>query len=263
MKLKRILTISLLLVFAITLSCSTSFSKQGTLTGQVMDGFDKFVKDVDVKIKGTEFATKTDENGQYRIRFNLGKIVISFRKKGYARQTSSLNIREASMVPMPKLTFWKYPESGGVFLIRMEDYKKFEYSSFYSERDDNSISFYAKGEPTKIECPEDAFVNGSLGLMLLDYSGDEPVVVGKNLYRVMDNNLIGEIEFKSGDWGVEKVDDEYSEVSSRVGLRYVTLEPGRYYYCIGQLTLRSKIGFGYYFEIVGPELLGKEEKAIK
>jgi len=260
MKLKKVFTISLLLVFTITVFCSTSFSKQGTLTGQVVDGFDKVAKDVEVKIKGTEFTAKTDENGQYRIGFNPGKVVISFRKKGYAKQTSSLNIRETSVVPMPKLTFWKYPESGGVFLIRMEDYKKFEYASFNSERDDNSISFYVKGEPTKIECPENAFVKGGLGLMLLDYSKEEPVVVGKNLYRVMDNNLIGEIEFKSGDWGVEKVDDEYSEVSNRVGLRYVTLETGKYYYCIGQLTLRSKLGFGYYFEIVDPGLLDKEEK---
>jgi hypothetical protein len=252
MKLKRIFTISLLAVFAVTLFCSTSFSRQGTLTGQVVDGFDKVVKDVDVKIKGTELAAKTDEKGQYSIGYKPGKIVVSFRKKGYARQTSSLNIRETTVVPVPRLTLWEYPESGGVFLIRMEDYKKFEYTSFNSERDDNSLSFYAKGEPTKIECPEDAFVKGRLGLMLLDYSSDEPVVVGKNLYRVTDNNLIGNIVFKSGDWAVEKVEDKYSEVSSRVGLRYTTLEPGRYYYCIGQLTLRSKLGFGYYFEIVDP-----------
>jgi hypothetical protein len=216
----------------------------------VIDGFDKVVKDVDVKIKGTEFAAKSDENGQYSIKYNPGKIDVSYRKKGYARQTTSLNIREISVVPVPKLTLWKYPESGGIFLIRMEDYKKFEYASFYSERDDNSISFRVKGEPTKIECPEEAFEKGCLGLMLLDYSSDEPVVVGKNLYRVMDNNLIGEIEFKSGDWAVEKVGDKYSEVSSRVGLRYITLAPGKYYYCIGQLTLRSKLGFGYYFEVV-------------
>ncbi|MHC4307775.1 MAG: carboxypeptidase-like regulatory domain-containing protein [Planctomycetota bacterium] len=260
MKLKRVFTISVLLVFTIAAFCSTAFSRQGTLTGQVVDGFDKVVKDVEVKIKGTEFAAKSDENGQYRIKFNPGKVVISFRKKGYAKQTSSLNIRETSVVSMPKLTLWKYPESGGVFLIRMEDYKKFEYARFNSERDDDSISFYVNGEPTKIECPENAFVKGCLGLMLLDYSREEPIVVGKTLYRVTDNNLIGKIVFKSGDWGVEKVDDEYSEVSSRVGLRYITLEPGKYYYCIGQLTLRSKLGFGYYFEIVNPGLSGKEEK---
>jgi len=222
-----------------------------------MDGFDKAVKDVEVKIKGTEFAAKTDENGQYSIKYNSGKVVVSYRKKGYARQTSSLNIHETSVVPVPKLTFWKYPESGGVFLIRMEDYKKIEYASFYSERDDNSISFYVKGEPTRIECPGEAFEQGKIWMMMLDYSEDEPIVVGKDLYRVDENNLIGEIVFKTGDWAVEKIEDEYSEVSSRVGLRYITLEPGKYYYCIGQLTLRSKLGFGYFFEITDPGSLDK------
>ena len=252
MKLKKVFTITLLLIFTITVFCSTSFSKQRTLAGQVVDGFDKVVKDVEVKIKGTDFTTKTDENGQYRINSNPGKIVISFRKNGYAKQTSPLTIRDSAEVNLPKLTLWKYPESSGVFLVRMEDYKKFEYARFYSERDDNSISFYVKGEPTKIECPESAFVKGCLGLMLLDYSKEEPVVVGKTLYRITDNNLIDKIVFKSGDWAVEKIEDEYSEISSRVGLRYVTLEPGKYYYCIGELTLRSKLGFGYYFEIVDP-----------
>ena len=227
------------------------------MTGQVMDGFDKVVKDVEVKIKGTEFVAKTDENGQYSIKYNSGKVVVSYRKKGYARQTSSLNIHETSVVPVPKLTFWKYPESGGVFLIRMEDYKKIEYTSFYSERDDNSISFYVKGEPTRIECPGEAFEQGKIWMMMLDYSKDEPIVVGKDLYRVGENNLVGEIVFKTGDWAVEKIEDEYSEVSSRVGLRYITLEPGKYYYCIGQLTLRSKLGFGYFFEITDPGSLDK------
>ena len=95
-----------------------------------------------------------------------------------------------------------------------------------------------------------AFDNGSIELMMLDYSKEEPVVVGKNLYRITDNNLVGNIVFKSGNWGVEHIDDEYSEVSSRVGVRYVRLEPGKYYYCIGQLTQKSRLGFGYYFEIV-------------
>jgi len=225
-----------------------------------MDGFDKVIKDVEIKIQGTDFVAKSDESGQYRIGFNTGNIVISFRKKGYARQTSSLNIRETSVVPMPKLTLWKYPESGGLFLIRVEDYKKIEYTRFYSERDDNRVSFYVKGEPTKIECPNDAFEQGKIWLMMLDYSKEEPVVVGKTLYRITDSNLIGDIVFTSGDWGVEKIEDEYSEVSNRVGLRYVTLEPGKYYYCIGQLTLRSKLGFGYYFEIVDPGLSDKEKK---
>ncbi len=136
----------------------------------------------------------------------------------------------------------------------MEDYKKIEYTSFYSERDDKSLSFYIKGKSTKIECPEDAFEKGSIGLMLLDYSKDEPVVVGKSLYKVTDGNLVGKIELESEEWGVEKAVDEYSEVSNKLGIRYVILKPGKYYYAIGQLTLRTKLGFGYYFEIVDPKL---------
>ena len=208
MKIEQVLKITFLLIFTITAFSPVAFSRQGTLTGQVIDGFDNVVKDVEVKIKKTDFTTRTDENGQYRLNFEPGKIVLSFRKKGYTKHTFPLNIREASEVPMPKLTFWKYPESGGVFLVRVNDYKKFEYASFYSERDDNSISFYVKGEPTKIECPEDAFENGSIELMMLDYSKEEPVVVGKNLYRITDNNLVGNIVFESGIWGLEHIDDK-------------------------------------------------------
>ncbi len=224
-----------------------------------MDGFDKVVKDVEVKIKGTDFTAKTDENGEYRIKSNLGKIEILFRKKDYAKQIIPLTVHDFSEVRLPQLNLWKYPESGGVFLVRVDDYKKFEYVSFYSERDDNSISFFLKkGEPTKIECPAEAFEQDCcISLMILDYSKDKPIVVGKSLYRVTDNNLVGKIMYESGDWAVKKVEDKYSEVSHRVGLRYVTLEPGKYFYCIGQLTLKSKIGFGYYFEIVDPGLSEK------
>ena len=259
MKTGQVLKIAFLLIFTVTAFSPVAFSRQGTLTGQVIDGFDNVVKDVEVKIKKTGFTARTDENGQYRIDFVPGKIVLSFRKKGYTKQTFPLNIREASEIPMPKLTFWKLPESGGVFLVRVNDYKKFEYTSFYSERDDNCINFYVKGEPTKIECPKDAFENGSIEIMMLDYSKEEPVVVGKNLYSITDNNLMGSIVFKSGIWGLEHIEDKYSEVSSRMGVRYVRLKPGKYCYCIGQLTQKSRLGFGYYFEIVDPGSSDKEK----
>ncbi len=252
MKIEKVLMFTFVLVCTINAVGSTAFSRQGTLTGQVVDGFDNAVNDVEIKIKKSDFAARTDEKGKYRINFNPGKFEILFSKNGYTKQTFPLNIRETTEVPLPRLTLWKFPESGGIFLVRMEDYKKIEYVSFYSERDDKSLNFYVKGEPTRIECPEDAFEEGSIGLMLLDYSKDEPVVVGKSLYRVTNNNIIGKIELESEKWGVEKVADEYSETSSRTGIRYVILKPGKYYYVIGQLTLRSKLGFGFYFEIVAP-----------
>ena len=214
-----------------------------------MDGFDNALKDVEIKIKGTKFATKTDENGQYRISYHPGKVEISFGKKGYATQKFPLNIRDIKDVPMRKLNLWKLPESGGMFLVRRDDYKKIEKRNYFSKRDDNSISFYAKGDPTKIICPADSLEQGEIEMMILDYSKESPLVVGKTLYKLEDDDLIGNIIYKSGDWSIDNIDDVYSKISNRVGLRYVKLEPGKYFYCIGEITLRSKVGYGYYLEV--------------
>lgn len=249
MKKERILTIIILQIFILAIFCPAVFSKQGTLTGQVVDGFDNALKDVEIKIKGTKFATKTDENGQYRISYHPGKVEISFGKKGYGTQKFSLNIRDIKDVPMRKLNLWKLPESGGMFLVRRDDYKKIEKRNYFSKRDDNSISFYAKGDPTKIICPDNSLVQGKIEMMILDYSKESPLVVGKSLYKLEDDDLIGNIIYKSGDWSIDDIDDVYSKISNRLGLRYVKLEPGKYFYCIGEITLRSKVGYGYYLEV--------------
>ncbi len=249
MKKERILTIIILQILILATFCPAVFSKQGTLTGQVVDGFDNALKDVEIKIKGAKFTTKTDENGQYRISYHPGKVEISFGKKGYATQKFPLNIRDIKEVPMRKLNLWKLPESGGMFLVRRDDYKKIEKRNYFSKRDDNSISFYAKGDPTKIICPDNSLVQGEIEMMILDYSKESPLVVGKTLYKLEDNNLIGNIIYKSGDWGINDIDDVYSKISNRLGLRYVKLEPGKYFYCIGEITLRSKVGYGYYLEV--------------
>ncbi len=222
-----------------------------------MDGFDNALKDVEIKIKGTRFATKTDENGQYSIGYYPGKVEISFGKKGYATQKFPLNIRDIKDVPMRKLNLWKLPENGGMFLVRIDDYKKIEKRNYFSKRDDNSVSFYAKGDPTKIICPDDSFEQGKIEMMILDYSKESPLVVGKSLYKLEDDDLIGNIIYKSGDWGINDIDDVYSKISNRVGLRYVKLEPGKYFYCIGEITLRSKVGYGYYLEVTTANLSDK------
>lgn len=259
MKKDRILTIFILQILILAAFCPAAFSKQRTLTGQVLDGFDNVLKDVEVKIKGTKFATKTDENGQYIISYHPGKFEISFNKKGYAKQKFPMNIRDTTEVTMQQLSLWKLPESGGMFLVRMNDYKKIEKRNYFSKRDDNRISFYTKGDPTKITCPADSFEEDRIEMMMLDYSKESPLVVGKALYKLEDDNLISSIIFKSGDWGVNNIDDVYSKISNRLGLRYVKLEHGKYFYCIGELTLRSKVGYGYYFEITTSNLSDKKD----
>ena len=49
MKIIQVLKITFLLVLVITAFSQAAFSRQGTLTGQVIDGFDNVVKDVEVK----------------------------------------------------------------------------------------------------------------------------------------------------------------------------------------------------------------------
>ena len=259
MKKERIFTIILFEIFILAIFCPTVFSKQGTLKGQVADGFENALKDIEIKIKGTKLATKTDENGQYQIRYNPGKVEISFKKKGYSTRKFIFNIRDVAEVPMQKISLWKIPETGGMFLVRINDYKKIEKGEFFSVRDDDSISFYIKEESTKIVCPSNSLELGKIKMMILDYSKESPLVVGKTLYKVKDNNFIGSIIYKSGNWGIYHIDDEYTKISNRLGLRYLILEPGKYFYCIGEITLRSKIGYGYYFEITTPSILYKEK----
>ena len=97
-------------------------------------------------------------------------------------------------------------------------------------------------------------------MMILDYSKDNPLVVGKSLYKIKEQNLIGNIIYKPRNMNFDDIDDQYVKVSNRVGLRYVDLTPGKYVYCIGEITMRSRVGYGFYFEITTPELLAKEKK---
>lgn len=254
MKKEGVLTIIGLQIFILATFCPTAFSKLGTMTGQVVDGFDNVLEDVEINIKGTKFSTKTDKNGKYSINFHPGRLEIAFKKRGYATREFLLNIHDTTEVTMQKLTLWKLPESGGMFLVRMNDYKKIEKMGFFSKRDDNSISFYVKGEPTKIICPDDSFEQGSVAMMILDYSKESPLVVGKSLYKLEDDNLIGSIIYKSGNWSIDSIHDEYAKISNRLGLHYVKLEPGRYFYCIGEITLRSRVGYGYYLEVAASSL---------
>ncbi|GJQ57206.1 MAG: carboxypeptidase regulatory-like domain-containing protein [Candidatus Scalindua sp. AMX11] len=257
---KKIFIILFLIISCLTTFGRTAFSQQGTLKGQIVDGFDNVLKDVLITIKTTMETTKSDENGQYEIRFNPGKIDISFKKEGYSIRKFTFNIHEASEIPMQKLNLWKLPDTGGMFLVKMDDYKSIEYGEFFSERNDESICFFTKGKPTRIICPDESLEEGKVKMMLLDYSKDNPLVVGKKLYKIKEKDLIGSIKYKPREWEFDDLEDQYVKISNKVGLRYVDLEPGKYFYCIGEITMRSKIGYGYMFEVTTSGLSNKEEK---
>ncbi len=257
MKYEKTVIISFLIIFSLTTFSQRAFSKQGTLKGEVVDGFENALKDVEITIKKSKETTKSDENGQYEIRYNPGKVEISFKKEGYSIRKFTFTIHEASEIPMQKLNLWKLPDTGGVFVVRMDDYRKIENGEFFSERDDEGIHFFTKGKPTKIICPDESVNEGSVQMMLLDYSKDNPLVVGKKLYKIKERDLIGSINYNPREWKFNNIDDQYVKISNNVGLRYVDLEPGKYFYCIGEITMRSRIGYGYIFEVTTSALSAK------
>lgn len=260
MKYEKSFIVLFFIIASLATFSQTAFSIQGTLKGQVVDGFENELKDVVITIMKTKETTKSDENGQYEIRYTPGQIEISFKKEGYSIRKFSFNIHEASEIPMQKLNLWKLPESGGMFVVRRDDYKGIEYGEFFSERTDKEISFFVKGKTTKIVCPKESFEEGRVKMMLLDYSKDNPLVVGKKLYKIKVEDLIGSIEYKPRVWKFDDMDDKYMKISNDVGLRHVDLEPGKYFYCIGEITMRSKIGYGYIFEITESSLSDKGGK---
>ncbi|MCP5003574.1 MAG: hypothetical protein GY941_06415 [Planctomycetes bacterium] len=260
MKYKKTIIISLFIIFCMGAFIQTAFSKQGTLKGQVADGFENMLADVVITIKKTKETTKSDENGQYEIQYNPGEIKISFKKEGYSIRKFTFNLHEAAEIPMQKLNLWKLPESGGIFVVKMDDYKGIENGDFFSERNNDSIRFFTKGEYTKIVCPDDSLEEGRVKMMLLDYSKDNPLVVGKKLYKIGEKDFIGSIAYKPREWRFDDREDQYVKISNNVGLRYVDLEPGKYFYCIGEITMRSRIGYGYNFEITTSSLSDNGDK---
>ena len=119
----------------------------------------------------------------------------------------------------------------------MEDNK----AEYYFESSSKERRFYVKGTP--------AVIKGQ-AMKIIDFQIDNPLVTGKTLYRVDSKNSVGSIIFyPSQKYVLNREEDSYTKIADNVGLRKVNLPPGRYFYCTGEITIRSKTGFGFFFEI--------------
>ena len=81
MKYEKSFIVLFFIIASLATFSQTAFSIQGTLKGQVVDGFENKLKDVVITIMKTKETTKSDENGQYEIRYTPGQIEISFEKR--------------------------------------------------------------------------------------------------------------------------------------------------------------------------------------
>ncbi len=215
----------------------------GTFHGKVIDGFGKPVIAVDVVTSSDSSRSKaiSDQSGNFAVSYHTGNIKITFKKDGYVPFNIPLSLDEASDLSLGDITLWKVPPRGGLFVVGSGDYAEISTTEYYSESSSKERQFFVRGSPTVIKSRE---------FKIIDFQTDSPMVTGKTLYCVNSKGSMGCITFyPTQKYNLNRADDAYSKIADNVGMRKINLPPGRYFYCVGELTIRSKSGLGFYFEI--------------
>ncbi len=215
----------------------------GTFHGKVIDGFGKPIIAVDVVSSSDSSRAKaiSDQTGNFVVNYHAGNIKLTFKKDGYVPFNIPLSLDEASELSLGDITLWKIPPKGGLFVVGSSDYAEINATEYYSESSSKERQFYVKGSPTVIKSRE---------FKIIDFQTDSPLVTGKTLYSINSKGSMGSITFyPSQKYNLNQAGDTYSKIADNVGMRKINLPPGRYFYCVGEITIRSKSGLGFYFEI--------------
>ncbi|MCF6158507.1 MAG: carboxypeptidase regulatory-like domain-containing protein [wastewater metagenome] len=236
--------ISVLIITLLVMSnVSHAFEKVGTLRGRILDGFGKPVSFANITIVSNSSRSRvsSDPAGNFSASYSSGNVKLTFDKEGYVSQYIPLSFDEATDISLGDITLWKIPPKGGLFVVGDNAYREINNAEHYSESSSKERRFYIKGSPTVVKGRE---------IGIIDFQTDNPLVIGKTLYRVDSKGSVGSIIFyPSRVYSLHRERDTYIKIADNVGLRRLNLPPGRYYYTIGEITIRSKNGFGFYFEI--------------
>jgi len=217
--------------------------ESGTLRGRVIDGFGKPIPFVNIEAlsDGSKSKTTSDPTGIFSVSYNPGNIKLTFNKEGYVPAYIPLSLDEKTDLSIDDITLWKIPPKGGLFVVGDSDYIEINKAEYYFESSSKERRFYVKGSPTVIK---------GQNLRIIDFQIDNPLVIGKTLYRVDPKGSVGSIVFyPSQKYVLNREEDSYTKIADNVGMRRVNLPPGQYFYCTGEITIRSKTGFGFFFEI--------------
>lgn len=235
--------ILLITALIITKALDVYAFENGTLSGRIIDGFGNPVPLADIQTNsgGTKAKASTDFSGNYTINYSPGNINFSITASGYVPMKIPFMIEEITDLALDDITVWKIPPQGGLFVVGENDYIEINRAEYYSDSSSKEKRFYVKGKPKQIT---------GLNLKIIDFQTDNPLVVGKTLYRVDRSDSIGSVIFyPSQKYALNKIEDTYSRIADNVGLRSVSLSPGKYFYCTGEVTIRSRVGYGFYFEV--------------
>ncbi|BBO18839.1 conserved hypothetical protein [Candidatus Brocadia pituitae] len=217
--------------------------ESGTLRGRVIDGFGKPIPlaNIEALSDGSKSKTTSDQTGAFSVNYNAGNIRLTFAKEGYVPAYIPFSLDEKTDFSIDDITLWRIPPHGGLFFVGESDYTKIEKAEYYFESSSKERRFYVKGTPTVFK---------GQALRIIDFQVDNPLVIGKTLYQVDSKDSVGSILFyPSQKYVLNKEEDSYTKIADNMGMRKVSLPPGRYFYCIGEITIRSKVGSGFFFEI--------------
>ena len=219
--------------------CLTGYSAGlGTINGRVIDGFGDSLDGVTIKVLDAKYESTSDSKGNYNISYRPGITKLSFSKNGYTRSIVAVNTSEITDMGVKPVNLWKYPAKGGMYIIGEKHYELINKSSFLAERVGGILRFILNDEPTVVNKRE---------LAILDYEQKNPLVPGKTLYKVYDDNVIGNLG--ASEFPLITKDDRYIKIVNNIGLRIATLEAGRYFYYTGFMNNRTRMGEGVYFEV--------------
>lgn len=215
----------------------------GTIRGRIIDGFGKSIASVSVTSVSNGLKSKavSGSTGSFSIGYTSGSIKLSFDKEGYVPVQIPLTLNEEMDLSLDDVTLWKVPPRGGLFIVSNNDYIEINKSEYYSDSSSKERRFYVKGSPTLVKGQD---------FRILDFQTDNPLVIGKTLYSVDSKGSLGSVIFyPSQRYALNKGDDTYAKIADNLGMRTVSLRPGRYFYCTGEITIRSKVGYGFFFEV--------------
>lgn len=214
-----------------------------TLRGRIIDGFGKPVglANITVILNASKTKTTSDQTGAFSLSYEPGNLKLTFEKAGYVPLYIPLSLDEKTDLSVGDIVLWKIPPKGGLFIVGNGDYAEINNAEYYSETNSKERRFYVKGTPTVVKGQD---------IKIIDFQTDNPLVVGKTLYSVEAQGSLGSIVlYPAQKYLLNKEEDVYAKIADNVGMRKINLPPGRYFYCTGEITIRSKVGFGFFFEI--------------
>ena len=88
------------------------------IEGRVVDMFNKPLAGATASVKGTQYTTTTDSDGEYSLEYVPGDFEVVVSKAGYTDSTSTFKLATKEEVPVAEVMLYLMPAEKGIFLLK-------------------------------------------------------------------------------------------------------------------------------------------------